>query len=460
MITVDSLGSSAFKREHGLRYAYVQGSMVRGIASARMVVAMGRAGFLGFLGTGARSVEAVESAILEIKAGLAEGQPWGVNLLANAATPQAEMAAVDLLLRHDVPRIEASAYLQVTAPLVKYRAKGLRRGPGGRILFDRLVMAKLSRPEVAAQFLAPAPERLVAALLADGAITAEEAELVRAVPMADDLCVEADSGGHTDRGSLPSLLPPMLQLRDELAARHGHPKPVRIGAAGGIGTPAAAAAAFVLGADFVLTGSINQCTVEADTSEAVKDLLQQIDVQDTGHCPSGSLFELGAEIQVVKKGLFFPARASKLYDLWRLHGSLDEIDARTRRQIQEKYFRRSFEAVWDETRSFYAEVAPEEIARAEANPKHKMALIFRWYFVHSMRLAEQGDTEQKVDYQIHCGPALGAFNHWVKGSGLEDWRKRHVAEIALRLMEATAALLEERFAALSAPAPAAAASDA
>ena len=49
----------------------------------------------------------------------------------------------------------------------------------------------------------------------------------------------------------------------------------RLGAAGGLGVPEAVAAAFVLGADFVLTGSINQCTAECGTSERVKDMLQQ-----------------------------------------------------------------------------------------------------------------------------------------------------------------------------------------
>ncbi len=67
-----------------------------------------------------------------------------------------------------------------------------------------------------------------------------------------------------------------------------------MGAAGGIGTPEAAAAMFVMGADFILTGSINQCTVEAATSDAVKDLLQGMNVHDTDYAPSGELFELGS----------------------------------------------------------------------------------------------------------------------------------------------------------------------
>jgi len=451
VITIDSLGSADFKREHGVRFAYVAGAMVSGIASVPLVVNMGRAGFLGYFGTGALGLDVIEKAILEIKAALGDGQAWGMNLLSNAAKPQAELETVDLFLRHGVRRVEASVYMQFSPALVKYRAKGLRRDPGGRIRCENLVLAKLSRPEVATLFLSPAPEKIVAALAAEGEISAEEADLVSAMPLADDICVEADSGGHTDMGVLSALLPSVRRLRDELAERHDHPKLVRVGGAGGIGTPEAAATAFVLGADFILTGSINQCMVEAGTSDAAKDLLQQINVQDTDYCPSGSLFELGAKTQVVKKGVFFPARANKLYDLWRTHNSLDEIDAKTLSQIQERYFKRSIEDVWAETRAYYLRTAAEEVEKAEANPKHKMALIFRWYFVHSMRLAINGSPEQKVDYQIHCGPALGAFNQWVKGTELENWRNRHVADVALKLLTATADLLNERLAALSAP---------
>jgi trans-AT polyketide synthase/acyltransferase/oxidoreductase domain-containing protein len=88
---------------------------------------------------------------------------------------------------------------------------------------------------------------------------------------------------------------------------------------------------------------------------------------------------------------------------------------------------------------------PEEIEKAERNPKHKMALIFNRWFVHSRRLAMRGSAEQKVDYQIHCGPAMGAFNQWVKGTALENWRNRYVDEIAEKLMQGTAELLNQRF---------------
>ncbi len=60
-------------------------------------------------------------------------------------------------------------------------------------------------------------------------------------------------------------------------------------------------AAFMLGAEFILTGSINQCTVEAGTSDKVKDLLQQMNVQDTEYAPAGDSFQMGSKVQVLKR---------------------------------------------------------------------------------------------------------------------------------------------------------------
>jgi trans-AT polyketide synthase/acyltransferase/oxidoreductase domain-containing protein len=295
---------------------------------------------------------------------------------------------------------------------------------------------------VAQTFLSPVPEYILAKMLQENRITRDEADMLKEVPVADDITVEADSGGHTDQGMPYVLMPAMLKLRDEMMNKYGYRKKIRIGAAGGIGTPESAAAAFVMGADYIVTGSINQCTVEANTSDAVKDLLQQMNVQDTDYAPAGDMFEIGARVQVLKKGLFFPARANKLYDLYRQFNSLEEIDEKTRKMIQEKYCHRSFEEIYQEVKAYYP---PQEIAKAEQNPKRKMAMIFKWYFARSTQLALSGNPEYKVDYQIHCGPALGAFNQWVKGTPLEDWRNRHVDEIGIKLLKETAELLQQRF---------------
>ena len=444
-ITAESIGSEAFRKDYNIKYAYVAGSMYKGIGSKELVVKMGEAGLIGFLGTGGMRQHEIEDAIKYIQTNLSNGQSYGMNLLCNLIQPEMEDQAVDLFFKYRVKNIEAAAYMQVTPSLVRLRLKGIHRNGDGQIEVLHRIIAKVSRPEVAAAFMSPAPERIVSKLVETGKLTEEEADCGREIPMSEDICVEADSGGHTDQGVAYALVPAMMELRDEMMAKYKYPQTIRVGTAGGIGTPQAAAAAFIMGADFILTGSINQCTVEAGTSDAVKELLQGINVQDTAYAPAGDMFELGARVQVVRKGLFFPARANKLYDLYRYCNSLDDIDEKTTKQIQEKYFKRTFAEVWEETRAYYLKNKPDEIEKAERNPKHKMALIFRWYFIHTSRLAVHGSDEQKVDYQVHCGPALGAFNQWVKGSDLESWQNRHVDTIAEQLMNETAKLLVDRF---------------
>lgn len=446
--SAEALGSAEFRADHGIKYAYVAGAMYRGVASREMVVAMGKGGMLGYFGSGGVALKEIEAAILYIQRELSRGQAYGMNLLSSPQHPQLEEDTVDLFLRHGVRHIEAASYMSVTPALVRYRLLGLERDARGGVVARNRIVAKVSRPEIAEAFLRPAPERLVRRLLEQGRITREQADLAQRMPLADDLCVEADSGGHTDQGVAYALTPAIIRLRDRMMTQHGYAKRVRVGAAGGIGTPEAAAAAFMLGADFILTGSINQCTVEAGTSNEVKELLQGLNVQDFDYAPAGDLFELGARVQVVKKGLFFSARANKLYDLYRFHDSLEQIDAKTREHLQTAYFRKSFDAVYEDVKAYYP---ASEIEKAEAQPKYKMALIFKWYFGYSTRLALSGSKENRIDYQVHSGPALGAFNQWVKGTPMERWENRRVAEIGELLMQQTAQVMTDRLRALSAP---------
>jgi trans-AT polyketide synthase, acyltransferase and oxidoreductase domains len=450
-ISARTLGSAEFKAQYGIKYAYLAGAMYKGIASKEMLVALGRSGLLGFLGTGGLAATEIEADIRYIQSQLQAGQAYGLNLLCSLELPQLEEQVVDLCLKYAVRCVEAAAFMYVRPSVVRYRLNGLSVDSQGQVRAANRVLAKVSRPEVAAAFMEPAPAPIVAELLAAGKITELQARLSQRIPVADDLCVEADSGGHTDQGVAYALMPAISFLREESMARYRYRDRIRVGAAGGIGTPHAAAAAFTMGADFILTGSINQCTREAGTSDSVKDLLQELNVQDTAYAPAGDMFEQGSKVQVARRGLFFPARANKLYELYQRHGSLEEIDARTRQQIEEKYFRRSFDEVWAETKAYYLRANPHALAEVERNPKQKMALVFKWYFVHSSRLALQGREEQKVDYQIHCGPALGAFNQWVKDTPLASWRNRHVADLAERLMQGTAQMLNQRFAAMAEP---------
>jgi trans-AT polyketide synthase/acyltransferase/oxidoreductase domain-containing protein len=433
------LGSPVFRKRYGLKYAYVAGSMYRGTSSPALVIRMGRAGMIGYLGTGGLSLASIEKGIQTIQAQLEPGQPYGVNLLADYDNPAAERATVDLYLQYQVRCVEAAAFMQITPALVLFRVKGLSRDAEGNIQCAHRVLAKVSRLEVAEAFVSPPPANLVDALLREGAINAEQAALARNVPMSHDLCVEADSGGHTDAGIPTILLPAMLELRKALVGRYNYREPLCMGLAGGIGTPASAAAAFAMGADFILTGSINQCTVESGATDAVKAMLQQAGIHDMAYAPAGDMFELGARVQVLKKGLLFPTRANKLYALYTHYGSLEEIPAAERARLERSFFKRSLSRVWEDTlRHLEARGRERDKEIAQANPKVRMARVFRWYFAYSTQLAFSGSTEDLVNYQVHTGPALGAFNQWVKGTALEPWTQRHVDEIAVALMDATA----------------------
>lgn len=441
-ITPQMLGSREFRNRYGLEYAYLAGAMYRGVGSKEIVAAMGKAGMMAFLGTGGLSLDEIEGSIQWIQENLSGNQPYGMNLLHNVENPGLEEKTVELYLKYNIRHVEASAYMQMPPAIVWYRLSGLKR-EDGKVVCQNKIMGKCSRPEVAEKFLSPAPEKIVKLLLEQDKITAEQAEMAKEVPVAHELCVEADSGGHTDMAIPTVVLPGMQSLRKRIEEKYNYDEPLLMGLAGGIGTPQAALSAFIMGADFIMTGSINQCTIESGNSDAVKDMLQNMNIQDTDYAPAGDMFELGAKVQVLRKGVFFPTRANKLYQLYTQYNSLEEIPEKTREQIQSKYFQRSFDEIWEETTKYLeSREMFKDLKKAEENPKHKMALIFKWYFGYSTRLALSGDMENKVDYQIHTGPALGSFNQWVKGTELESWHNRHVDKIGKKLMIETAKLLE------------------
>lgn len=198
------------------------------------------------------------------------------------------------------------------------------------------------------------------------------------------------------------------------------------------------AAAFSLGAAYVVVGSVNQSCLEADLSKDAKALLAQCRIGDTVMAPSADMFELGVKVQVLRRGTMFAVHAERLYALYRAHDGLESLDAATRAQLQDRIFRADVEEVWQRTRAFFSERNPEEVRRAERDPKHRMALVFRWYLGLSSQWPIAGDSDRRVDYQIWCGPAMGAFNAWVAGSFLEPLEARSVAQVARNLLEGAA----------------------
>jgi len=425
----ENLGDPEFVKAHGLKYAYAGGSMANGIASLRMAQALAKEGMLGFFGSAGLAPEQVEDAVAQ-----SQGLAIGFNLINSPNEPRLEAELVDLYLRRQVRLIEASAYLDLSLPLVRFRVKGLERLPSGEIAVRNRVAAKVSRVEVASRFMSPPPEKALRELLAQGDITEEQARMAETVSMADDVTAEADSGGHTDNRPAITLLPTMIALRDRLQEKYRYTRPVRVGAAGGIATPASAAAAFAMGAAYVMTGSINQACVESGTSDLVRRMLCEADGADVAMAPAADMFELGVKVQVLKRGTMFAMRAGKLYEVYKAFNSLDEIPAPQRAALERDYFRAPCEDIWRRTREYFLKRDPAQAERGERDPKHKMALVFRWYLGQASRWANSGEPSRKMDYQVWCGPGMGAFNEWAKGSFLEPAQERRVAVVALNLL--------------------------
>jgi PfaD family protein len=409
------------------------GAMANGIASTRLVRAIAQAGMLGSFGAAGLMVNQVEAAILELKVALGD-TPFCANLIHSPNEKGQEQAVVDVYLRHGIHLVEASAYMALTLQVVRYRLHGIYRDTTGTIVTPNRIIAKASRQEVATRWFSPPPAKFVNELLAQGILTTEQAELATQIPMAQDLTIEADSGGHTDNRPALTLLPTMLELRDKLQAQYNYAVPLRVGAAGGIATPATAAAAFAIGAAYIVTGSVNQACVESGSSDLVRQMLATADQADVAMAPAVDMFEMGVKLQVLKRGTMFPMRSNKLYELYRAYGAIEQIPQSERESLEKTIFKAPIETIWQQTREFFNERNPAEIARAEKEPKHKMALLFRWYLGLSSRWANAGVAERQVDYQIWCGPAMGAFNEWTRGTTLEQQANRNVANVALNLM--------------------------
>ncbi len=443
-VPIRNLGDPGFLHQYSIAYPYISGSMAHGISSVPMVEAMGKAGMLGFFGAGGLLPSKIAEAADQLQQRLGD-IPFGFNLIHSPNEPALERATAELYMEKGVRLIEASAYMDLTYPLVKYRVQGIHRGRDGRVRTTNQIIAKASRTEVASHFFSPPPEAILRELVLDGTISAEEAQLAEEIPMAYDLTAEADSGGHTDNQSPLALMPTMSALRDRFMEKHHYDRPLRVGAGGGIGSPLSALAAFSMGAAYIVTGSVNQSTRESGTSEMAKEMLARTGQADVSMAPAGDMFVMGARVQVLKWGTMFPMRAARLYELYRNYPDLESIPESERKNLEKTYFRSSLEEIWVQTRSFFMEHDPGQVEKAAKNPKHRMALIFRWYLGQSTHWANSGNESRKIDFQIYCGPAMGAFNEWGKGTFLAAPQNRDVVTIAMNFLYGAALLQRVQF---------------
>jgi PfaD family protein len=169
-------------------------------------------------------------------------------------------------------------------------------------------------------------------------------------------------------------------------------------------------------------------------------MLARADLSDVVMAPAADMFEMGVKVQVLRRGTMFAGRATRLYDAYRTYPSLEDIPAAERIRLEREVLHASLAEIWADTRAFWSGRDPAQLAVAEADPKHRMALVFRWYLGMSSRWAIDGTADRRTDYQLWCGPAAGAFNRWTAGSFLAEPENRTVVQIALNLMEGAAVL--------------------
>ncbi len=433
------LGDRSFLESHNVRFPYIGGAMFKGITSAEMVINMARAKMLCFLGSAGMSLEELDRNLNKIISEIGgSGLSWGSNMIYMPMEPELEDAIINLYLKLGVNRISASAYMSLSPSIVWYSAKGLHTDSTGRIHRKNHIFAKISRPEVAKPFMEPAPKEILDYLVSCGKISNDEAILAKNLPVAEDITVEADSGGHTDNRPLTAIFPTVMNIRNEIMSKYKYSRQVRIGAAGGLGTPSGIAAAFAMGAAYVLTGSINQSAIEAGLSAEGKKMLSIADIADVAMAPAADMFEMGVKVQVLKRGTMFCNRAANLYQIYSENDSIENIPPEIKEKLEKEVFHSPLEEIWNSTRSFFNTRKPEEVTKAEKDPKYLMALVFRWYLGNSANWAINGESSHRLDYQICCGPSMGAFNSWVKGSFLSEPENRSVVQIALNLLEGAA----------------------
>ncbi len=433
----ENLGDPDFCADLGIRYPYLGGSMAKGISSVAMVEELGRSGMLGFFGAAGLPLAAVEEALDRLSGC---NFPFGINLIHSPHEPGLEKALSELYIRKGVRLVEASAFLSLTLPLVRYRVNGIHRNSEGAIITPNRIIAKVSREELAAKFFSPPPEQFLRELVASGEITREQAELAANIPMAQEITAEADSGGHTDNRPAMALFPTIHSLSARMEAQYGNRIKLRVGLAGGIATPAAAAAAFAMGAAYIMTGSVNQACIESGTSGKVRQMLVETRQADVTMAPAADMFEMGVTVQVLKRGTMFPMRAARLYEIYRACGSLEEIPAAEREKLEKTFFRTPLNDIWQATRSYFLKRDPGQAERGDRDPKHRMALVFRWYLGQAAHWAKDGEAAREIDYQVWCGPAMGAFNEWASGSFLEQPARRRVVIVALNILFGAAVL--------------------
>ncbi|WP_432090945.1 ACP S-malonyltransferase [Streptomyces sp. NRRL F-5630] len=412
-VTRERLGAARFRERYATDSAWVVSGTGDGAAGDEVCRAARAAGLMAFTDP---SPGAPDPASL----GEAARSGWGSGLRPG---PEAD-TRVTALLAHDVRHVEADHPHGPDAALVRFRFTGAHRGPAGTPVAVRHVLARVTGPGQAAAFLRPPAPSLLAGLVRTGALTEDEADAARELPVASDLAVQDPGGWHEDGADAYQLLPAVAAL----AARAPGTEPVHVGLCGVVGTPEQAATAFALGAAFLVSTSLTACAPEARLAPSLKDTLARAGEDDVTWAPTERHAALGVPGRVVRRGTLFPARSGLLHRLLCEHRYFADIPAPRRRHIEEHLLG--------------GPAPPPPGSRADDRPL--TADVFRWYVRETARRTPAGEPLRPVDHQLRCDPEAICFNRAAAGTALAAWTARTPGALAAHLLTHAAELLTAR----------------
>ncbi|OBI11417.1 2-nitropropane dioxygenase [Mycobacterium sp. E2462] len=240
--------------QFGMSMPLIAAPMSGGPTTPAMVSAAHRAGGLGLLAAGYKTVEAVET---ELKAVRAEGIPYGINVFAPNPLP-----------------VDPGAYRDYAAIIQREAEQFGLTLPADPVedndFFDEKIALLLDDPVPLVSFtFGIPPGTVIASLRRAGSVvaqtvtTAEEAALAHEAG-ADMLVVQAaTAGGHS--GTLSPRTPLMPVPIAELVRRVTAAVPLPVQAAGGLATPQAVAEVIDAGASAAVVGTV---LLRADESGA------------------------------------------------------------------------------------------------------------------------------------------------------------------------------------------------
>ncbi|OCB39308.1 2-nitropropane dioxygenase [Mycobacterium malmoense] len=240
--------------QFGMSIPLVAAPMAGGPTTPAMVSAATRAGGLGMLAAGYKTVEAVEAEVKQVRA---EGIPFGINLFAPNPLPvdPESYRAYAAIVQRDADRF------------------GLTLPPDpieDSDTFDEKIALLLDDPVPMVSFTFGIPPReLIAALRKAGSVVVQTVTTPAEAAQAHEAGVDmlavqaAAAGGHSGTLSPRTPLTPMPVA--ELVERTVAAVPLPVIAAGGLATPAAVAGAIRAGAAAAAVGTV---LLRADESGA------------------------------------------------------------------------------------------------------------------------------------------------------------------------------------------------